>query len=67
MGVASSWNELVEKNVICLTQKVMTHVWDKLFFFIHYNVQYMRFIVTYITLIWKHLTLLGKDTYGTPI
>jgi hypothetical protein len=33
MGVASSWNEPVQKNVICLTQKVMTHVWDKLFFF----------------------------------
>jgi hypothetical protein len=51
MEVASSWNEPVQKNVICLTQKVMTNVQDKLLFFIHYNVQYVRFIVTYITLI----------------
>jgi hypothetical protein len=29
------------------------HVWGKLFGFIHYNIQYVVFIVAYITLKWK--------------
>ncbi len=34
-------------------QKNWWHVWDKFRGFIHYNVQYVVFIVTYIILKWK--------------
>jgi hypothetical protein len=41
----------VQENVVFLTQKAIAHdTWGKLCGFIHYNVQYVVFIVTYITL-----------------
>jgi hypothetical protein len=33
--------------------KFMTHVWGKLCGFVHYNVQYVMFIVANVTLKWQ--------------
>jgi hypothetical protein len=43
--------------------QLMIHVWGKLCHFIHYNVQYVLFVMAYITL---HLTL-GNETYDIYI
>ncbi len=53
------WQNLylaLQENVVFLTEKFAAHdtdLWGKLYGFIHYNIQYVVFIVTCITLEWQ--------------